>query len=259
MILDPEIMYDGAMMPERKVALVTGAGIRVGKAIALELASAGYDILVHCHASLEAARGTAAEIAARGREAHVIAADLADEGAIRKLFEGTRERFGRLDLLVNCAARYERLPLAELTSEAWDAMLATNLRGPFLCCREAAALMPRDGGHIINILDVAARVAWKEYLHYCVSKAGLEMLTRVLALELAPRIRVNAVAPGTVIWGSATQDPDRDAVVRKIPLGRIGCPEDIGRTVAFLATGPAFITGQVIGVDGGRSINAGQV
>lgn len=251
-------MYD-AGMSARKVALVTGAGIRVGRAIALELAAAGYDLVVHCHSSLEPARRTADEIRARGRGAEVIPADLAEEGQITALFARTRERFGRLDVLVNCAARYERRPLDQLTSEAWDVMIGTNLRGPFLCCREAARLMGSEGGHIINILDVAAKIAWKEYLHYCVSKAGLEMLTRVLALELAPRIRVNAVAPGTVMWGSAAQDPDRDEVVRKIPLGRIGSPQDIGRAVAFLATGPDFITGQVLGVDGGRSVNAGQV
>lgn len=242
-----------------RVALVTGGGRRVGQAIALELARAGSDLVVHYGGSASGAADTVRLARGHGVRAEAVSADLADPEAIRHLFDFVRSGFGRLDVLVNSAARFERVPLAALTAEAWDRMHAVNLRAPFLCAQGAVALMG-EAGHIINIVDIGGgSIAWPNYAHYLSAKAGLAMLTRSLALELAPKIRVNGVSPGTVLWAEDQTDEEKRLVTSRIPLGRIGVPGDIARTVAFLAHGPDFITGQIIAVDGGRSVSAGGV
>lgn len=240
-----------------KTALVTGAGRRVGQAIALELARAGADLIAHYGTSAGGADETVAQARAAGVRARAVQADLARPDEIRRMFDLVRAAEGRLDLLVNSAAIFERVSLADITLEAWDRMQAVNLRAPFLCCQGAVPLM--QGGQIINIVDVGGLVAWPHFAHYVSAKAGLAMLTRSLALELAPRVRVNGVAPGTVLWSEAASDEEKKRVTARIPLGRIGTPEDIARTVLFLASGPEFITGQILAVDGGRSVNTGGV
>lgn len=240
-----------------RVALVTGAGKRVGQAIALALAEAGYDLQIHYGASAAGAEETATRCRALGVKASTVPADLADPAAIRSMFDKVRTNSGRLDLLVNSAAGFERLAIGDITVEQWDRMHAVNLRAPFLCAQAALPLMP-DGGHIINIVDIGGgSIVWPHYAHYISAKAGLAGLTRAMALELAPRIRVNGVSPGTVLWGDDTPESVRQRVVSKIPLGRIGDPGDIARSVVFLATGPDFITGQILAVDGGQSVNSG--
>lgn len=238
-----------------KTALVTGAGHRLGRVIALALAEAGADLLLHFHTSRAGAEETARGVEALGRRVSALQADLADPTAVEALLAGARSASPRLDVLVNSAAAYERAPLAELTVERWDAMLDLNLRAPFLLSRGVAPWLGRDGGGvIINIVDLAGFMPWAHYLHYAVSKAGLIAMTRCLALELAPDIRVNAVAPGTVIPAPGQRAADLAAIQARTPLGRLASPEDVALSVLFLAAGPPSVTGQVLAVDGGRSI-----
>lgn len=240
-----------------RVALVTGAGKRVGQAIALALAEAGWDLVIHYGRSADGAEETAHAARSFGVKACTVQADLADPASIRTMFDNVRITAGRIDLLVNCAAGFEKVALADITVEAWDRMHAVNLRAPFLCAQAALPLMG-DGSQIINIVDIGGgSIVWPHYAHYISAKAGLAALTRAMALELAPRIRVNGVSPGTVLWGDHTPMDVQKRVISKIPLGRIGEPGDIAKSVVFLATGPDFITGQILAVDGGQSVNAG--
>lgn len=241
--------------PRPPVALVTGAGRRVGKAIALELAKAGADLVIHYNKSREEAAETKTAVLGLGRKAWTVGADLTDPEAIDRLFDEIRKDVQRLDILVNSAAAFERLPLAELTPDRWDALLSLNLRAPYLLARGAAPIMRENsGGVIINIADVAGLHPWANHLHYTVSKAGLVAMTRALALELAPEIRVNAVAPGTVLPAQFQTAEAVETIRERTPLKRLGSPEDVGRAVVFLALGPGSITGQVLSVDGGRSL-----
>jgi pteridine reductase len=242
-------------LPQHPVALVTGAAKRVGRAIALELAQAGHDIAIHHRASPEEAQAVAAEIRALGRRALVVQADLVVATEIATLFRSVDEAFGRLDVLVNCAAVFRRTPVESLTEADFDFHVGANLKGPYLCCLEAVPRMKASGrGCIVNITDVAARRPFGSHVPYCVSKAGLEMLTMALAKALAPAITVNAVAPGTVLFREDESDDDRRRVIARIPQGRIGTPEDIARAVRFLVESP-HVTGVTLAVDGGRSLD----
>lgn len=238
-----------------RVALVTGAGRRVGRAIAIELARAGSDVVVHYFRSESPARETAAAVERLGRRAWTLPADLSSPEGVDGLFDAIGKSVPGFNLLVNSAAEFERLPLGEITPERWDAMLALNLRAPYLASRRAAPLMQAAGGGvIINIADVAGVRPWPNHLHYVVSKAGLISMTQCLALELAPAIRVNAVAPGTVM--PAPNQGNVEEIRKRTPMGRLATPEDVGRAVVFLAGGPDSITGQVVTVDGGRMLYA---
>jgi NAD(P)-dependent dehydrogenase (short-subunit alcohol dehydrogenase family) len=240
------------------VALVTGAGRRVGRTIALALARAGAAVAVHYGRSAAGAAETVRQAEAEGVPACALAADLASPSAVRDVVAAAADRLGRLDVLVNSAAIFQRADLGEIDVEAWDRMHAINLRAPFLACQAAVPLMRRTGGgHIVNVADVGGLIPWAHYSHYVVAKAGLVMLTRALALELAPAIRVNAVAPGTVLWSEKATPEEKERVVSRIPLARIGTPDDVARTVLFFVCGPGFVTGQVVAIDGGRSINTG--
>lgn len=241
-----------------RVALVTGAARRLGRHVALELARAGADLLLHYHSGAGPAAEVAALAAVLGRRAFALSADLREPTEVTDLFVRARRLFPRLDLLVNNAADFERLPLAELTVERWDSMHALNLRAPYLCSREAVPWMRESGGGvIINIADVAGLIPWSHHLHYAVAKAGLVAMTRCLALELAPAIRVHAVAPGTVIPAEGQTAEELAAVRRRTPLGSTAGPEEVAAAVRFLAVTPG-ITGQVIAVDGGRSLSFGE-
>jgi NAD(P)-dependent dehydrogenase (short-subunit alcohol dehydrogenase family) len=238
-----------------KVALVTGAGRRLGAVIARALGAEGASVVVHYHTSETGAQETVQAIEKSGGKAVALRADLKVEAEVRRLFAAIRERLGRLDVLVSSAGVFEQIPFAEMTVDAWEQMLRLNLTSAFLCAREALPLLRESEGQIIHIADIAGMQPWPGYAHYCVSKAGLVMLTRCLAVELAPDdIRVNAVAPGAVLFPDDYPDDDQMRVVARIPLARVGEPEDVARTVVFLVSGPTFITGQVIAVDGGRSI-----
>ena len=234
-----------------QVALVTGAGKRIGRAIALALARQGAHVAVNYNRSADAAGQTAAEIVATGRRSTAIQADVSRRTDVERLFAAVAAEFGRLDLLVNNAGAFFHAPFEHLTDEQWDAILDANLKSQFLCAQAAAPVMKRQGrGRIINISSLGGLLAWPGYTHYCVSKAGSIMLTRCLARALAPEILVNSVAPGTIQFEG--EPPDED-YIRRVPLHRTGTGDEIADAVLFLATAE-FIAGQVIVVDGGRAL-----
>ena len=235
------------------VALVTGAGVRVGRALALGVAEAGYDVAVHYHASEGPAREVARRVEALGRRAALVPGDLGSGDGVRAVAAGVRAAFGRLDLLVNSASTFEAGSLLEVDEAAWDAVMAVNLRGPFLLVRETADLLAAARGSVVNLVDLSAFQPWTEHPHHSVSKAALLHLTRVMARALAPSVRVNAVAPGTVLPPDGFDAADLARERARAPLGRTGSPEDVVRTVLFLAAS-TFVTGEVVVVDGGRHL-----
>jgi NAD(P)-dependent dehydrogenase (short-subunit alcohol dehydrogenase family) len=228
----------------------------LGKAIAIALAKEGYDIVVHYNASGSGAKGTSQAIARLGRQALVVKTDIAKASDVRRMVATVTRRFGRIDLLVNSAAIFVRQNLERTTEKSWSQTLDINLKGTFLVSQAVAPLMKRQGGgRIVNIASLGGLQAWKEHLPYSVSKAGVIMLTKILARELAPTIQVNAIAPGTIIL-KGEEDPSVSHVSTKtIPLQRYGKPSDITDLVVFLATKGSYITGQIIAVDGGRLIS----
>lgn len=236
---------------EGRVALVTGAGRRIGRSIALELAAQGAAVMVNYRNSKAEAEGVVREITARGRRAIACKADVSRSEEVKGMIAAVERAFGRLDILVNNAAIFFPASFEELTEEQWDTILDTNLKSQFLCAQAAAPLMKRQGrGHIINVSSIGGLLAWPKYTHYCVSKAGVIMLTRCLARALAPEVRVNSVAPGTIQFPGEAPD---EAYIRRAPLRKTGEPADIASAVVFLARSD-FITGQVIVVDGGRTL-----
>jgi NAD(P)-dependent dehydrogenase (short-subunit alcohol dehydrogenase family) len=235
-----------------RTALVTGGAVRVGRAIALALAGQGCDVAIGYHRSAAAARATERALLALGVRACRLRADLRDPRAATALVHQAARALGRLDLLVNNAAVFPRTPLGRVRPEHWDAVLAVNLRAPFFCAQAAAALMRRRGGRIVNVVDTGALRAWPAHLPYTVSKAALAALTRGLAVALAPRIQVNAVGPGLVLPPAGPARTGR-RLLRGVPMGRLGAPEDVAEAVLFLATCSDYLTGQVLYVDGGAS------
>jgi 3-oxoacyl-[acyl-carrier protein] reductase/pteridine reductase len=234
-----------------QVALVTGGAKRIGRSIALQLANDGADIVVNYKGSKADADELVATIAASGRRSAAIQADVSRGADVKSLFAEVSRRMGRLDILVNNAGMFFTADVLELTEEQWDAIMATNLKAHFLCAQAAAPLLKRQGrGRIINISSIGGLLAWPAFTHYCVSKAGVIMLTRCLARALGPEITVNSVAPGTIQFPGEAPDED---YIRRAPLHRVGKGEDIAETVAFLAKSD-FITGQVFVVDGGRTL-----
>jgi pteridine reductase len=240
--------------PNRKVALVTGGAVRVGRALSLGLAEAGYDVAVHYYSSSTAAREVVRRIGEMGRRGVLVEGDMADPEGVQAIAATVRERCGRLDLLVNSAASFEPADLLDVDVDAWDQVMNVNLRGPFLLVRESAALLKESQGVVVNIVDLGAFKPWTSHPHHAVSKAALLHLTKILAKVLAPDVRVNAVAPGAVLMPEVSDAADSERERHLTPLGRLGSPEDVIRTVLFLAASP-FITGEVLVVDGGRSLN----
>jgi len=235
-----------------KVALVTGGGRRLGRELALALARAGADVVVNYFRSAEAAEQTAAQITALGRRALPVHADVSLKPEVLELVRRTADAFGRLDILVNNASTFHSAPFLALDEADWDRVLAVNLKGPFLLSQAAAPLLRRDGGGvIINIADLSALQPWPAHAHHSVSKAGLVHLTRVLARALAPEIRANCIAPGTVL---PPEDYPEEALRRdreRTLLKRLGSPADVARTLLFLIEND-HMTGQLVVVDGGR-------
>lgn len=234
------------------VALVTGSAKRLGRAVALRLAEEGADVVIHHRSSSVEAAGVVAEIEKLGRRAAAIAADLGSVSEIKRLLDETAKTFGRLDILVNSAANFLPSSIVSTTEQVWDSSLDTNLKAPFFCAQAAAPLLRRSRGVIINLADVAGILGWPGYIAHSVSKAGVIMLTRVLAKELAPEVRVNAIAPGTITMPGDPPEWEED-FIKRAPLKRSGKPSDIADTVLFLVRSE-FITGQVLVVDGGRSL-----
>lgn len=235
-----------------QVALVTGAARRLGRAVALGLAREGADVVLHYRGSDAAALSTAAEIEALGRRAAPISGDLRQVAEIRRLFEEAARRFGRLDILVNNAADFSPARLETATEDQWDTALDTNLKAQFFCAQAAAPLLKKSCGAIINFASVGGLLPWTKYVPYSVSKAGVIMLTRCLARALAPEVRVNAVAPGTITMPGDPPEWEAD-YIRRVPLSRTGRPEEIVEAVLFLLRS-TFITGQVLVLDGGRTL-----
>lgn len=240
-----------------RVALVTGGAHRVGRALSLALARAGADVVVNYFRSAEAAERTVSEIVALGRRAIAVHADVALKAEVDALIRRTAEVFGRLDVLVNNASVFETAPFLAIDEQAWDRVMAVNLKGPFLLSQAAVPLLRRDGGGvIINIADLSAFQPWPSYAHHSVSKAGLVHLTRIMALALAPDIRVNGIAPGTVLPPEGYTDEQVRESVERAPLKRLGSPDDVARALLYLIESD-FVTGDVVVVDGGRMLRSG--
>ncbi|MBX5484331.1 MAG: SDR family oxidoreductase [Myxococcaceae bacterium] len=242
---------------EGKTVLVTGAGVRVGRAIAEMLGRAGADVAAHFHRSEAGVDELLAGLRADGNRAEKFGADLSDPAQAADLVERVESRLGPIHALVSSAAVFDRADFLETPLELLERQWAVNARAPYVLTQAVARKMVgRGGGHVVNIIDIGGAItAWARYSAYCMSKAALASLTRCLALELAPwGIRVNGVAPGTVLPPESMDARTLDALKEKIPAGRFGSPEDVARTVLFLITGPAFITGQIVAVDGGRSL-----
>lgn len=237
------------------VALVTGAGVRVGKAIAVELARAGYDVIVHANRS--PAHETAKAIEALGRRATVLTADFADPAALASFADAVNKEAPKLKLLVNSAGIYDRVPFEKISRAQFDRMIAINLAAPFMLTQLLLpALRAAGDAAIVNITDSAMDTPYAEdqqLSHYLAAKAGLASLTRSWALELGPKIRVNAVAPGPVAIAPDASAAEKQALIASLPLRREGSPEDVAQAVAYLARA-AYVTGQVLRVDGGLSI-----
>lgn len=233
-----------------RVALVTGSAKRLGRAVALRLAEEGADVVIHYRSSKAEAQSAVAESEKFGRRAVAIAADLGKIAEIKRLFDEAAKQFGRLDILVNSAANFLPASMVSTTEEIWDASLDANLRAPFFCAQAAAPWLKRTQGVIVNFADTGGLLGWTGYIPHSVSKAGVIMLTKVLAKALAPEVRVNAVAPGTITMAGDPPELEAD-FIKVAPLRRTGTPRDISDAVLFLIHSK-FITGQVLAVDGGR-------
>ena len=236
-----------------RVALVTGAGRRVGRAIAIALGARGMRVAVHHHRSESGAAETVATIARAGGEAWAVGADLRERDAPETLVRQVTERLGGLDVLINSAAVMMRTPVGEVQSSEWDEMFALNLRAPFFCAQAVAPHMRARGGAIVNIADLAGLETWPGYIPHGIAKAGIIHMTRALARVLAPHIRVNAVAPGTVLLPDDWPAQAAERLARTTPLGRNGSPDDVSRAVLYLLDAD-YVTGDLLIVDGGRHV-----
>ncbi len=235
-----------------KAALVTGGAKRLGKAIALKLAGAGANVAVHYHTSVREAATTAAEIQNLGVKAVTIQADLSDVGAAENIVDEAFSAWGRLDILINNAALFYHTPLGTVTEAQWNALINTNLRGPFFCARRAGRAMRQSGGGVIvNFTDTGVYLAWSGYIPYLISKAGVEQMTYGLAKALAPDVRVNAIAPGPALLEEGHTEAERDRFIQGTLLKRLGGAEVIAEAALYLVQAD-FVTGVVIPVDGGQ-------
>lgn len=241
------------MKIDDSVALVTGAGQRVGRALAASLASKGANLAIHYNSSAKGAEALASEVRKAGVTAKTFQADLADASSPAALVEKVTAAFGRLDILVNSAAIMERSPFGETDATHWDRVIALNLRAPFMLAQAAAPHLRRARGAVVNIADLAAFETWPGYIPHGVSKSGVVYITRALALVLAPDVRVNAIAPGNVLLPEGWSKAEADRLVQTTPLKRDGSPEDVAAAMLFLLESD-FITGDTIIVDGGRHV-----
>ena len=236
------------------VALVTGAARRVGAAIARRLHAAGYDLALHYRGSAGEATALAAELdAARAGSVLALQADLAEFDRLPELVARSIGRFGRLDALVNNASTFQPTPLGSATPTQWDGLFASNARAPFFLAQAAAPHLVAAGGAIVNLVDIHGQRPLREHTVYCMAKAALVMATRSLALELAPHVRVNAIAPGAILWAeNAGGDAKQAALLTRTPLARTGTPAEIAEAVRWLLRDATYTTGQVLRLDGGR-------
>lgn len=240
-----------------KVVLITGGAKRVGAAICRRLHGAGANLMLHYRASAGEARLLQAELNHQRKDSvALIQADLLDLGKVPSLIDQTVQSFGRLDALINNAASFYPTPIGEITPEDWENLIGADLRAPLFIAQAAAPALKKTLGAIVNITDIHAERPLKNYILYSIAKAGLVGLTRSLARELAPEIRVNAVAPGPILWpdDDAFDELSRQRIISHTPLKREGTPEDIAKAVHFLLTEATYVTGETINVDGGRHV-----
>jgi 3-oxoacyl-[acyl-carrier protein] reductase/pteridine reductase len=237
-----------------KNALITGAAQRLGRASALALAEAGANVAITFLRSEKQALSTVAEIAKFGVQGIALQCDVTDELSVKDAIHKAASQLGGLDILVNNAANYETVEFAKITLKQWDAIFASNTRGPFLVSREALPYLKASKGKIINMGSLGGLRAWADHAHYCSSKAALHMLTKVMAKALAPEIAVNCVAPGMIDLGEAAAVEFMKRMAKQTPMRRNGTGPDIAAAVLFFATAPHFITGQIMAVDGGLGL-----
>lgn len=235
-------------------ALVTGAGTRIGQAIAIGLAQSGCDVAIHYHGSAKGAEETAQAVNAAGRRAELLQADLTDAHAARALADHAARRFKRLDVLVNSSGVMVRELVEDVTPESWNGTFDLNLRAMFFVSQGAIPHLRRATGKIVNMADIAGFEPWPAYVPHCISKAGVIMLTKGLARALAPDIAVNAIAPGAVLLPDDWDEKAREHIRETTPLERFGSPDDVVSAVRFLLAGTDYATGTVLVVDGGRLI-----
>jgi pteridine reductase len=241
-----------------KTVLVTGGARRLGAAIARRLHTTGANVMIHYRASATDARALVKSLnAGRAGSAAAVKADLLDAATPRTLVSACLREFGRLDVLVNNASSFYPTPVARISERAWNDLIGSNLKAPLFVAQAAAGELRKRRGTIVNIVDIHGEFPLKDYVIYSIAKGGLATLTRSLALELAPQVRVNGVSPGPILWPDANlwkSAKTRNAIVERTLLKRVGEPDDIARAVEFLVTAAPYVTGQIIAVDGGRSI-----
>jgi len=242
---------------DRPVALITGAGRRVGAVIARTLHAAGYDLALHYRRSIDDARTLADELERqRSGSTLLLQAELADISALPALIEQLLAHYGRLDALVNNASAFYPTPLGTATAQQWSELFASNAQAPFFLSQAAIPALRETRGGIVNMIDIYAERPLAEHPLYCMAKAALAAMTRSLALDLGPDIRVNGVAPGAVMWPSDGKPyADQQAMLTRTPLRRAGTPDDVADTVLWLLRGAPFVTGQIIRIDGGRTLS----
>ena len=242
-----------------KVVLITGGAKRVGAAISRRLHVLGAQLMVHHRASVSEARALQHDLnAQRPDSVALIQSDLLNTASVPSLAKAAIAQFGRLDVLINNASSFFPTPVGEITEKVWDDLIGTNLKAALFLCQAAANELRRTHGCIVNIVDIHAELPMKNYVVYTIAKGGLVALTRSLARELGPEVRVNGVAPGTILWpddAAWSDELSRQRIVNQTALKRIGDPDDIAKAVEFLAANASYVTGQVIAVDGGRSIH----
>jgi len=236
-----------------KSVLVTGGARRIGRAIALACAAAGANVAITYRNSHAEAVETAEQIAALGVRSLSVECDVRSQSSVQQAIAAVLSAFGRLDVLVNNAAVFASAPLDEISLEAWDAVFETNARGPFLVAREALPALRAAEGRIVNIGSLGGLRAWSDHAHYCASKAALHMLTQAMARAFAPQVSVNCVAPGWIEFETESAQAAQRFAART-PMQRNGTAEDVAQAVLFFATGPGFVTGQILGVDGGLGL-----
>jgi pteridine reductase len=240
------------------VALVTGSAKRLGRKMVETLHYAGYRVIIHCHQSVDAANAVAEQLNQRRADsAKVVSANLLDQQQVTELANKTLACFNRLDVLVNNASSFYPTPFTQATETHWHDLVGSNVKAPYFLSQALIPELSKRQGVIVNMVDIHADKPLQEHSIYCMAKAALKMMTKSLARELAPTIRVNGIAPGAILWPSsnapALAEQDKAAILQQVPLNRLGEPEDIAQTLLFLVQAP-YITGQIIAVDGGRSL-----
>ena len=244
-------------MSRGKTALVTGAAVRIGSATVRELHARGCDVLVHCNSKKQEAKTLADGLnALRAGSAFVAQADLSSPKGVNTLAGVCRETFGELDILVNNASRFYPTEAGRTLAWQWDDLLNSNLRGPYFLVQALLGELQAASGCVVNIVDIHAERPMPGHAVYNISKAGIAMMTKTLAQELGPDIRVNGVSPGAIMWPEAEMDDnEKQSILERTSLGRVGDPSDIASAVAYLALDAPYVTGQILAVDGGRSLN----